>query len=294
MSAPKPLFPRPSWLLDIPERAYHAESDNQTYLSSHWLAEFRNSPAVYKAKRDGLIPRSESSAFAFGSAAHCFILEGSEAFAARYCVTDGPVNPKTGKPFGTETKAYAEWAAEQAKPAVSNEEFARILGMKESLKSHVAWGDLFAIGTPEGTIPLGIAEGVVRGCVHGRWCQARIDWIVPQKDMHNPTRIVDLKTCQNLDDFERDAKRYGYAHQLSFYRNVLNHNTLDQDLACADVYLVAVEKSVPYRVGVWHVSAGLLNDCQTENAKAIQELQKCEYAKKWPTRYEDYREFAGF
>lgn len=289
MSAPKPLFPRPSWLLDIPERAYHAESDNQTYLSSHWLAEFRNSPAVYKAKRDGLIPRSESSAFAFGSAAHCFILEGSEAFAARYCVTDGPVNPKTGKPFGTETKAYAEWAAEQAKPAVSNEEFARILGMKESLKSHVAWEDLFA--RRDGS-PLGLAEGVVRWNVAGRDCQARIDWLVPSVGNGESNTIVDLKTCMNLDDFERDAKRYGYSYQLAFYRSLVDRS--DPHTNWAEVYLVAVEKSVPYRVGVWHVSAGLLNDCQTENTKAIHELTKCEYAKKWPTRYEDYREFAGF
>jgi hypothetical protein len=32
---------------------------------------------------------------------------------------------------------------------------------------------------------------------------------------------VDLKTCDDLTWFEADSRRYGYAHQLAFYRAVL-------------------------------------------------------------------------
>ena len=37
-----------------------------------------------------------------------------------------------------------------------------------------------------------------------------MDWF----DAHRG--IADLKTCDNLDWFEADARRYGYAHQLAF------------------------------------------------------------------------------
>ena len=38
---------------------------------------------------------------------------GREAFDGQFLVADGPVNPKTGEPFGKATKAYAEWLSSQ-------------------------------------------------------------------------------------------------------------------------------------------------------------------------------------
>ena len=61
----------------------------------------------------------------------------------------------------------------------------------------------------------GEAEGVVRAKYCDLPCQIRMDWF----DAHQG--IVDLKTCDDLTWFEADARRYGYAHQLAFYRAVL-------------------------------------------------------------------------
>lgn len=47
--------------------------------------------------------------------AHCLILEGQAAFDEQYLVAGGPVNPKTGEPYGKATKAYAEWIAAQTR-----------------------------------------------------------------------------------------------------------------------------------------------------------------------------------
>ena len=96
-------------LLSIPADEYHAASRSGQYMSSHLLADFRESPELYRRKTNGEITEGESLALALGRVAHCLILEGKDAFDEQYVVADGPVNPKTGEPYGKSTKAYAEW-----------------------------------------------------------------------------------------------------------------------------------------------------------------------------------------
>ena len=89
--------------LSIPADEYHAESRNGHYMSSHLLADFRESPELYRRKTNGEIAETESPALALGRAAHCLILEGRAAFDEQYLVADGPVNPKTNEPYGKAT-----------------------------------------------------------------------------------------------------------------------------------------------------------------------------------------------
>lgn len=100
-------------IIHIPSAEYHAESRNGRYLSSHLLADFRESPELYHRKTTGEIAAAESPALALGRAAHCLILEGRAAFDEQFIVSDGPVNARTNEPFGKATKAYAEWLASQ-------------------------------------------------------------------------------------------------------------------------------------------------------------------------------------
>ena len=60
----------------------------------------------------GLIADNDSPALLIGRATHVRILEGRDVYEAAFAF-GGPVNPKTGKPFGSNTKAFAEWAAAQ-------------------------------------------------------------------------------------------------------------------------------------------------------------------------------------
>ena len=99
--------------LSIPAEEYHAASRSGQYMSSHLLADFRESPELYRRKTNGEIAESESPALALGRAAHCLVLEGRAAFDEQYLVADGPVNPKTGEPYGKASKAYAEWLSAQ-------------------------------------------------------------------------------------------------------------------------------------------------------------------------------------
>ena len=105
-------------------------------------------------------------------------------------------------------------------------------------------------------------------------------------DYYQPDRgLVDLKTCDDLTWFESDARRFGYLHQVAFYRSVLRQAT-DIDDA---VHIIAIEKKEPFRCGVWRISPEALDFAQTENESAIQRLKVCMETQVWPTGYEAIR-----
>jgi len=250
----------------------------KTYLSSHALTDFRKCPLLYWQKQQGLIQDEDRPAYFLGRAAHVLILEGRERFDQEYII-GAPINPRTGKPYGANTQAYADWAAEQGKPVLNDEQFALITNLAAGVRSHHIAFDLLSNG---------IAEGVVRMEYCGKSCQARLDWFNPERG------IVDLKTCDDLTWFEADARRYGYAHQMAFYRAVLTQ-AISGNIARLNttipVHIIAVEKKAPFRCGVWAVSDQTLAVAQRENEAAIERLKACETSDSWPTGYEEVRTF---
>ena len=176
----------------IPAEEYHAASRSGQYMSSHLLATFRESPELYRRKTHGETAEAESPALALGRAAHCLILEGQAAFDEQFLVADGPVNPKTGEPYGKSTKAYAEWIAAQTREIVSPKDHGFITKLQKSVWTHPTACALLASGA---------AEGVVRAEYCGVPCQIRMDWFSPEHG------IVDLKTCDSLKWFEAECIR---------------------------------------------------------------------------------------
>jgi len=263
---------------DIPAGEYHQAARDGKFLSSHLLGDFRKSPRLYHKKLNGEIEPTESAALATGRAVHTLILEGRSKFDEEFLVTDGPVNPKTGEPFGKTTKAYREWAASQTKDVVGGADFAFMLKLRESVWAHPVAREL---------LDEGISEQTVRCNYCGEPCQIRMDWF--RSAFSGRPAICDLKTAQDLTYFESDARRFGYPQQMSFYREVLRSASNGE--VEADCYLIGVEKSEPMRCGVWKLTDGLLQACACENERAIAELRECRRANAWPTRTEDMRVF---
>ncbi|MEY3227344.1 MAG: Exodeoxyribonuclease 8 [Planctomycetota bacterium] len=252
-----------------PADVYH--SKHSEYLSSHQLADFRKCPLLYHRKKMGNIAQEDRPAYMIGRAAHTLILEGLERFDAEYAV-GGPVNPRTGQPFGSGTKAWTEWAEAVGKDILTDAQWDVVARMNEAVKTHPVAMTLLEYGE---------AECVVRDDYCGMPCQIRMDWYDPHHG------IVDLKTCDDLTWFEADARRYGYAHQLAFYRAVLTQATGQ----CMPVHLIAVEKKEPYRCGVWLMAPETLTAAQRENEEAIDRLRACLAEEDWPTGYEERRLF---
>ena len=256
-------------LIREPADVYHVKSN--TFLTAHGLAEFRRCPLLYRKKELGLVPERDTTAYLIGRAAHALILEGRQRYEHEFAV-GGPLNPKTGKPFGSNTKAFAEWAEHQSKPVLSDAQAALVEQMAAAVQAHLFAKELFAEG---------IAEGVVRCEYAEHQCQARIDWINPV-----PGRgIVDLKTCDEIDSFEAAIRAFGYVHQVAFYR-VLVARASGQILP---VHIVAVEKREPFRCGVWQIAPRALDEAQVENERAMRDLKTCRENGNWFTRFEGMR-----
>lgn len=239
----------------------------KTHLTSHALADFRKCPLLYWKKKQGLIPDEDRPAFMVGRAAHKLILEGQGAFDREFAI-GGPINKKTGRPYGANTQAWVEWAAEQGKPVLTDAQFSLISEVAQSVRSHRLACDLLAEG---------LAEGVVRREYCGMPAQARMDWV-------NPSRgLVDLKTCDCLDFFAADARRYGYLYQVGFYAALLRWATG----AKLPAWFIAVEKVQPCRVGIWRVDDSALDYARKQNEAAMAELIECQRSGVWPTGYEE-------
>lgn len=252
-----------------PDEVYHANATN--YVGSHALATFRDSPRLFANQWKGLTAKPDHSVFAFGRAFHTMILEGEDVFGERYTV-GGPVNPKTGNEYGTDTKAYAEWRAEQAKDCISTNDYAMLLLMRMGVQRNHA-------------LPLGIAayeptiEHVWRAEIEGVPVQAKIDYL------DNQATILDLKSCRSIRAFPEDAAAYGYAHQLAFYGMVL-HACLGGDPFEFSPWLVACEKQDPYRAKGFVVPDEVIRQCVAENREALQRMRQCMDADEWPDHYD--------
>jgi len=234
------------------------------------LADFRESPALYNKEINGEIEKTESAAFALGRAAHCLILEGRQAFDRDFVVSDGPVNPKTGEPFGKNTKAYAEWKNSLDREVVSGKDFGFIAKLQASVLKHPVAGELLTDG---------VAEGVVRAEYCGVPCQIRMDWFSRTEG------IVDLKTCDSLKWFEADCRKYGYLFQMAFYRAVVREVTG----LSVPVKIIAVEKNEPFSTGVWSIASEVLDLAEPVNQAAMQNFRECRNSGMWPTGYEEIR-----
>jgi hypothetical protein len=252
-----------------PADVYHAKSGD--FLTSHTLNDFRRCPLMYRKKELGLVPERDTAAYLIGRAAHALVLEGRERYEREFAV-GGPINPKTGQPFGSQTKAFAEWAAQQGKPVLSDAQAALVEQMAAAVREH---------GVAAAMLADGVAEGVVRARYGEFPCQARIDWINPQVEIG----IVDLKTCDHLDEFELAVRAFDYVHQVAFYRALValvSSHVLP-------VHIVAVEKREPFRCGAWRVLPSVLDEAQRQNEAAMAELQRCRATGNWFTRYEELR-----
>ncbi len=262
-------------LIHEPAEKYHAARVN--YLTSHRLADFRRCPQLYLRKQSGQIADEDRPAYQIGRAAHTLILEGRKKLLSEYAI-GGPVNPKTGEPYGAATKAFAEWAMAQGKPVITTDQARMIDQMAEGVMSQSIARQLLSKG---------IAEAVTRCQWHGVACQIRLDWF----SLVAGAAIVDLKTCDDLTWFEADARRYGYTHQLAFYRSILAA-AARMDPREIPVHLIAVEKKQPFRCGVWKIGEEVLATAARENEIAIQQLRQCRQSGFWPTGYEEPRTLA--
>lgn len=256
-----------------PEAEYHARSKSGEMLSSHMLQRFAQMPYKYWATITGRYEEPDKADYAFGRAAHKLILEGPDAFEAAYTVSDGPINERTGKPYGKETKAYQDWLSLQGTEIVTTADFEVMDAMRQSITGHKGISELLK-GDGE-------AECVARAEVDGVKCQIRLDYFDPMAG------IIDLKTCRDIAFFETDMRAFGYCYQMAFYRRVLREVT-GRDYP---VYMIAVDKTDFHVAGYWLIPGAELDVAERVNEATIRRLKECRETGVWPTGYEQKQIF---
>ncbi len=263
-----------AWMTFIDETEYHAAARRGEYVSSTMLKEFRRSPAAYRAVTLGVGYRGDTTPMRVGRAVHKLLLEGEHAFRIAYRV-GGPLNHRTGLSYGAESAAFKTWLLEQgwqAAHTLTPREAELVFTLRNAVRHHPEAGHL---------LQQGVAEHAARMEYENLPCQIRLDWLTPEGV------AVDIKTIECLDRFETDARRLGYLHQAAFYR-ACAQAAGGGDLTMA---VVAVEKKVPHRVGVWYYPASVLKPYEEENKTALRRLRRCREEQRWPTGYEQPRNF---
>lgn len=243
-------------------------------LSPSRLAKFRKCELLFLEEDDPQGEADETMAEAIGTAAHKLTLEGRAAYEAAYEV-GGPINLKTGKPFGLDTQCVANWEAKHGKKVITKEMGQAVEAMATSVWKHADASRVLSGGSSEVHL-----EADYFGVKAHGW----LDYYVPR------LRVVDFKTCHDIDSFETDARRYGYAHQVSFYRELAaaKEGIAPYHIEC---FFVAVEKSEVFRCGVWRIGQDVLARAKEVNEAAITRLKECYRTNTWRTGYEEMREF---
>jgi len=257
----------------INDKQYH--SDRKNYLTSSSLRDFAKSAKLFKMKLDDELPDYSSTAQIFGNAFHCHMLEPAD-WQNRYVSDETkPINEKTGKAYTPTSKPYVEWRTNIAlsgKELIKEKDIRLIERMSYRMNAHEEASkyisDLFAL-----------REISVRGQLNGVPCQCKIDIY---SDIFG---ISDIKTTSNIDDFAKfKVFKYGYIHQLAFYRMILRRKNEQLNFNCQ---LIVIEKSAPNRVGVFKIDEGSLQRAEKENYELIERLKKCRTSDEWLDGYEE-------
>ena len=186
-----------------PSLAYHANPA----LGSNTAKQALDSLQLLKDDLDGLITRKGSAALNFGTAFHLKVLQ-PHLFATQ--ISPEPLNPKTGRPYGQETKAFQEWAdANPGMVAMSTAELETMNRMMSRCPS-----DILAIFNPA----IGEAEMSVYRQIAGVETKCRPDWV-------QAATITDLKTIGNIADIEKHINKFKYWFSHAWYRMIMKEET---------------------------------------------------------------------
>lgn len=267
------------FLIDEPEEEYQKQRD--FYLTSSALKDYIKDPKYYDAKHNmGVWYQKPSEALYLGSLIHMTVLEGPIKVQEVYDTVGAPTNLKTGNEYSYTSDKFQSYEAltkeESGKKLARQIDYGMALQIRGAVRRHPIATKLLGPG---------VAEKVVRQEYCGTNCQIKMDYFTKYG-------IVDLKTTKSLDGFYNnsnwcDVMKYGYLHSAAFYRAVLH--MLNPKIPKQDFYFIAVEKEIPFRVGVWKVSPEILDEYEEENEKFIQRLADSESQNTWVSHYDEMK-----
>lgn len=228
--------------------AYHHSPEYADYISSSQLKLYAVSPKAYKYAMEH--PTEQTDALRFGSLFHdlmAYLAEskgdwqrGYAEWLGRLARFDAPVNQKTGQPYGSTTKTYAE-AYQQF--LADNESKTIVNATDSDLASDMAYALLNNCGSTSEQVRklLKWGKSEVSHFVEVDGCKCKF-----RPDLETKKKIIDYKTVATDDLSERSVNniiaRYGYDISAAFYL-YLEH---EQSGIWGTFYWLFVSKQPPY------------------------------------------------
>ena len=237
-------------------KAYDAINNSQ-------LKVYDKSPLLYRKTYidRSIAERPETEALRIGSLVHGLVLEPN-LVPTLYWFAPMKVDRRT-----KEGKAlWASWQ-EQCGPdrqLIAADEYADACALADSVRTHKAANDLLSAN--------GHAEATIITELDGVKVKGRLDRYSLAGD------IIDLKTCDDLDDFPWTIEARGYYRQLAWYRSLLRAD----GLAYRACYLIAVEKEEPLRCEVYRIGDAALNVGEKQNQSTLKDLVSSLHTGTWP------------
>ena len=244
-----------------PDFAYRREEG----VNQSSLKKILESPAHYKAALEfKMLP---TPAMEIGTAAHCLILDGQEAFDAQYC--------KKPDDIKLTTKEGKEWKASIGRKKIlgtggKDDPWNAVQGMAESLRK-IEW----YAGTDEEYIKRNEVS------IYFDWlgvrCKARLDSVLIDEGI-----VLDLKTTDtvNPDLFTKKVVGLGYDFQAAYYAK-----------AAEEAYgkpfrfiFAAVERRAPYSVDLFEASDEMMEEGTRKCEAALRRLKRCQQSEEWENR----------
>lgn len=268
-----------------PSSVYHSNDA----VSSSKLADIRKNGKIrpinyYKRHVAKTVPKKDASHFDFGTAFHVLNLEGRLAYESQVSVEPATYTNEKGqvKKWNGTASVCKEWKSKQdGKIIISSADAATIEEMTASIAAHQEANLLINSGDSEVTFRIEIG---------GIMLQVRLDKWHPN-GVCGSTRatIADLKSCSDLERFERDSFFMRYFMRAEFYRLVVRAvlakiaGVPEEEIETPDYLFVAVEKSPPHLVQVYPIDEEAADVGRKEVHADLKTVRECLATGVWPT-----------
>lgn len=248
----------PAQVAKMTQNEYFEASEGRKVVTPENIGGLLEYPALFHAMQDDreLRPALSESMTVSRVFTDFLNMSGAE-FMNVYVVADGPVNPKTGKPYGMDTKAYAEWRAGLDKEPVSAAQMSMFGKMAAAFLAHGYIKALELGGYGESR------NAVVAAKVAGVDCMCKVDRLFMHPD--NGVVAVDVKSTGDLCAFQRSADSMHYREQQALTFMILSAAGFGPTV---QTRIAAVERGPMPRCGIFGV--GELDESVKRVALALQ------------------------
>lgn len=273
---PLPTRPPPVGLKPCPPPGVYPNVEFSEYLG--WDAQNHSSlrqigktPRKYRLAMDE--PKdSQTPSKLFGTACHAMLLEPDRF---KKSVIAAPVNEKTQKPYGSDTKAWAEYAAQHpGKIILGPDDLVRLAAMKREVDAHPEAAALLKADGPCEVVLVWIDPTT------GLRAKARADKLIPGFG------LVDIKTTADASysEFSRSLVEYNYASQCAYYARGINELRKQGLVDSKDHFaFIAIETEPDHGVAVYSLGHDTIAAGDALISEWLAKVAKCQAAGEWPS-----------